>query len=345
MLARLAWAIVSLFLLAGSARAADPPADAATEEVQPEPVDPRAVKLQLMDGSVVVGKLSIEKLPIETAFGPLEVPIEALRGFTPGLTSHPELDRQSFRLIDQLGSVDFQEREKAQKELARLGAAVQSALEKHQHDADAERRSRVQSLLDALYEAAEAEGDADDGALAADVPRTQDVVETNEFAIAGRIAVGEFDVSSPYGPLKVKLADIRRGQRLAARRPELRRTISVDAENIIQRGWKGTEIRVERGDKITIAASGNLAMTPWGQGVVSTPDGGPNFGWYAVNTIPGGMLIATIGNNDRAIRVGSKASIVAPRSGQLRLAIAMPPEQAAQAFPGKYVAKIVVEPK
>ena len=61
------------------------------------------MRLHLMEGSVVSGKLSTEAVTIETAFGKLEVPVANIVSFTPGLDSHPEERKKIGRLIQQLG--------------------------------------------------------------------------------------------------------------------------------------------------------------------------------------------------------------------------------------------------
>src|SRR5579862_2672013 len=50
----------------------------------------RTMRLHLMEGSVVTGKLSTDTVTVETAFGKLEVPVANIVSFTPGLDSHPE---------------------------------------------------------------------------------------------------------------------------------------------------------------------------------------------------------------------------------------------------------------
>ena len=57
-------------------------------------------------------------------------------------------------------------------------------------------------------------------------------------------------------------------------------------------------------------------MTPWGNGVFSTPEGGSNFGWYTPNTIPG-ALVGAIGQKEQVFKLGSKANFRAERSGVL----------------------------
>ena len=63
------------------------------------------VRLHLMDGSIIAGKLTVDALQVETTFGPLNVPIRSLKSFTPGLGSHPSLAAEIARLIENLASL------------------------------------------------------------------------------------------------------------------------------------------------------------------------------------------------------------------------------------------------
>jgi len=84
-------------------------------------------------------------------------------------------------------------------------------------------------------------------------------------------------------------------------------------------------------------------MTPWGQ-AVSTPEGASNFGWYVEGQIPGGALVAAIGDEGEVFKIGNRLTFTAERTGTLQLGIAMQSEYAQQAFPGQYKARILVRP-
>ncbi len=343
------WAIFLAAIFLGTALTAPLPADdgddgadTASDDARP-PVDPKMIRLHLMDGSVISGKLSVEDLELETQFGTLTVPVTELRSFTPGLVHHPELGKKVYDLIDALGANDFDEREKAQKELVKLGSSVRVELEKRRDDKDAERRTRIKTILDELETQ---QGDEEGDAAAGGVPLIErDTVETSAFTAVGKILNKSFTVASLYGPLTVKLGDIRRGERDSTKKTEIRRSFSVEGTNLVQRGLKASDIRVERGDKVTITADGTVTMTPWGNNMVSTPDGGANFGWYVPNSIAGGSLVAAIGDAGSIFKVGSKSSFRAQRSGALRFGVAMQNEYSNQNFPGRYNLKIRIERK
>lgn len=337
---KMLWLVPALLVSPDGVRAEDDESSAPVAAQAPQ-MEPEVVRLHLMDGSVITGKLSVKEIEIETKFGLLKVPIDSIRSFTPGLSSHPELGKQVYNLIDKLGSADYDEREMAQKELLQMGEPVRPELQKHLADADKERRERVKALIDELDEARDDE-DAE--------PRREwliphDAVETTEFTAIGKIVTPQFTITSNYGPLTIRLSDVRRGERNTSAKVNIEKNLTIDGSNIVQRGMRDTGIRVERGEKIVISAEGAITMTPWGNNVSSTPDGGGNFGWLVQGQIPGGMLVATIGNNTQYLKVGSRSTIRAPKSGNLRLGVAMQHDYANQEFPGGYQVKVVVERK
>jgi hypothetical protein len=329
------------------ATADDPDAadDEATETADTDkgpPIDPEIIRLRLMDGSVISGKLSVNDIEMETQFGKLTVPVTELRSFTPGLVNHPELGKKVYDLIDALGANDFDQREVAQKELIKLGPSVRVELEKRAGDPDAERRKRIKNILEELD--SQQSDDESESANVAGTPLIQrDTLETSEFTAVGKIVTKTFTVASLYGPLTIKLGDIRRGERDSTKKTDMRKSVDVEGTYLVQRGMKVTTIRVERGDKVSVTADGSVTMTPWGNNMVSSPDGGANFGWYVPNSIPGGALVASIGSDGNIFKVGSKSTFKAKRSGVLRFGIGMQGDFANHNFPGKYNVKVRIE--
>jgi hypothetical protein len=328
--------------------AAKPAAIEAGKGVEKPMGDPEALKLHLMDGSLITGRLDLKDLTVETKFGTLSVPVANIRSFTPGLSSHPSLAKQIAGWIEELGSGTFNDREESQKALMKLGPAVRAELERRRDDSDAERRTRVRAILGEFEQAQE---DADDSTpdrspSSANAPYIQeDTIETSEFTIVGHIVPQSFAISSLYGPLTIKMADIRRIEREVEKKEELPTNFTVTSAHMVHNGMLNTGIRLERGDSVSVSASGTIIMTPWGNQAQSTPDGALNFGFFTNRQIPVGALIAKIGSGDEYIKLGSHATLTAPKSGQLQLAIAMRPEQAGNEFPGSYKVKIRVTRK
>jgi hypothetical protein len=326
---------VALAIWAADAAAQTPPANPSGSGV--------SLRLYLMEGSVVSGRLAVSHLQVETKFGTLSVPVDSIVSFTPGLNAHPELRQRIQQLIQQLGSNLAQQRDDAERELANMGLAVRAQLEAHLQDEDAERRTRVQKLLDELQDL-ETEEDL------LDAPQElidDDMVETTLFTMVGRISPQSFTVQTKFGELNVALSNIRRAERESADKPDLRRSVSVLGDNLAGFNWKNSGIKVNRGDEVSIVADGRVIMTPWGNNQFSTPDGSPNFQWYLPNKIPGGALCAKIGAGEEPFKLGSRSTFVAKKSGILYLGVGMNPQFANQgySFPGEYQVRIRIRPQ
>ncbi len=321
------------------------PSNPSTSSTAAKPVgDPEIIKLFLMDGSVIAGRLSMKEIAVETQFGNLNVPVTSIKSITPGLTSHPSLAKDVTRFIADLGSSNYNDREKAQQALAKMGLPVRAELERQQNDTDVERRNRIKALLAEFDQLAEDQDSSENRPELGPAMQQRDMIETTEFTIVGKIVPQSFSVGSPYGELSVKLADIRRGHRDVGRKEDARQNFSVDGTNLASRSLLNTNLRIERGDIVTVTADGTLTMTPWGNGSISTPDGGQNFGWFLPNQIASGTLVGKVGT-DQFIKLGSKSTFTAERSGTLQLGIGMQQDYQENQFPGKYNVKIRVQRK
>jgi hypothetical protein len=293
------------------------------------------LKLFLMDGSQVAGKLSVPELTIETQFGTLKVPIDSIKSFAPGLSSHPEFQKKLSDLVSDLGADGFAEREKAQQALLKLGGSIAPELRRQLKTAEAERQTRLQKILEEFDSQRD---DSDEEASAADwMP--EDTIVTNSFTIVGRITTPGFSVTSNYGTLQLKLADVRRAARESAEPEELKKTVAVPGTLISSRSYE-TALKVSRGDQVFITATGTINMTPWGN-MSSGPDGGGNFGSMQPGNIPGGALIAKVGSSN-VFKVGSKHSFTVDKPGVLQFGIAIPGDYTNYQFPGEYQVKVRV---
>ncbi len=346
--------------IAQPARDVDPnppaikPADAKPAEVDEEVVEtrrtiasdiaPDEVRLHLMEDSIVTGVLSVQSITVTTEFGTLEIPVTQIVSVVPGLDSHPEHKRQIVSLIQQLGANNVKERDEAQKALAEMGAPIAAILERYTSDDDAERRTRVQKILAEIEEASEEFADENSTAKSL-IP--EDTVQTTLFTVVGKVSPKSFEVKTKFGMLTVALADIREARRDMGGSQEIRKSFGVSGANLVQMNYKNSGIRVNKGDEVSITADGSIIMSPWGNNVSSTPEGGANFQWYIPNKIPGGALVARIGTSGPDFKVGSKHSFTATKAGVLYFAVAMNAQFANQGynFPGEYNVKVRVVSK
>lgn len=300
--------------------------------------DPDVIKLSLMDESIITGKLSVKEIALETQYGTLNIPVANIRSFTPGLQSHPGYAKQVSALIQALGSSNFNEREKAQVQLMDKMPTIRGELEKFQNDADTERRNRVVAIL-TQYEEVAADEPAGTNTW---LMQQKDVVETLDFTVVGKIVPQSFQLTSQYGPLTIQLADIRKAQRDTNKKEDLRQTINIDASNFAYKNPLNTNIRLERGDRVTVSAEGILQMQPWGNNASSTPEGNQQYGWFQGNEIAMGALIGRVGSTDKFSKFGNKNSFTVDKPGVLQLAIAMNNDYNETQFPGKFTVKIHV---
>ena len=335
------------------ARPGEPAADAAKEESAVDvprkpavPLGPKHIRLHLFDGSVISGDLSVSEISVETSFGKLVVPIDKIRSFTPGLDSNPKQVDELAALINNLSSDDYKTREQAHKDLAALGTKVRRELEQYVTSDNAEIKRHVTEILKELEAAAEEQGDDEEATTEQPWIRL-DTVVTSDFTVVGKVSPPEFTIESKYGPLNVKLADVKMAAREASAKESMRKTVTVEGANIAQRSFKNSGVRVEAGDRITLRAEGNIVMSPWGSNAATGPDGAPNYGWYVPNQIPGGALVARIGDKGTIFKVGRQTTFVAKSSGVLQLAIGIQAEYANEGYqyPGQYSVKLKIDPR
>lgn len=322
----------------------------ATTEVPRTPVvplGPKFIRLHLQDGSVISGDLSVPEISVETLFGMLVVPIDKLRSFTPGLDSNGKVAETIKALVDKLSNDDFKTREQAHKDLAAMGVRIQKELEQYIGTDNVEMKRHLSEILKEIAEAAEEASDDEKAGTISQPWIRLDTVVTTDFTVIGKVQPQEFTITSKYGPLKIALGDIARAERESGTRESLRKSLSVSGNSLAQRGFKGTGIRVQVGDKIILKADGNIVLTPWGSDALSSPDGMPNYGWYIANQIPCGALVGRIGEKGQVMKLGRSLTFVAKTAGDLQLAIGMSAGQAGEGnqFPGEYKVNIRVEPK
>jgi hypothetical protein len=296
------------------------------------------LKIALMDGSLLNGKISVSEFTIDTHFGTLKVPIDQIQALTPGLQSHPQFQQNLTSLINDLGSDLFAVREKAQQALTKLGPEIRPELDRQTKGVDSEKASRLQKIiedLDALRD--------DDFNTSHDWAR-DDVIVTPGFTIVGHITTPGFSVAGSYGTLQIKIDDIREVRRDTPAPEDIRKSLAVPGASIAQHNFVNTGIKLNKGDQVTITASGSIVMTPFGGNRQSSPDGAPNIGGN-VQGMPLGTLVARVGENPAFLKVGSKCTWTADKSGTFFLGIACPEEYSSYSFPGEYAVKIHVVKK
>jgi hypothetical protein len=326
----------------------DEPADESTDmestdEKTPQISDQFAT-LHLRDGSIIGGELETKTIDVKTNFGMLTIPIARIVRMYPGLKSTPELNQKISQLVENLGAGEMATRDAAQTELASMGVKIHNILSEYGDGGNAERKKRLGQIRAAFDEILQEEMDGNTEGAA--LLSYDDRIVTPDFAIIGKIQQQEFRVASKYGDLNVKLGDLKLADRqMATPKSEIRKTVSVPAMAFFQKEPKSTGIRVNKGDKITIVASGVVQWTNWNNS--SSPEGLTNrSNWNGINS---GKLTARIGtDNSKCVAIGQKESFVATSSGKLYLGIAMRDSYANSSnyrWSGEYKAKVRINPK
>jgi hypothetical protein len=281
---------------------------------------------------------------VQTEFGELKVPVEKIISLRPGLNSFPQLREQIEKLVADLGSDDYKTREQAHKALSAMGPQLRREIYRFQDDGNAERKRHLEEIrkeIEAQLEDMDEEVMSEDGGSAELI--AGDTIETRDFTIVGKISQDQFAITSKYGPLEIKLLDVRFADRKGGGNVERRTTVSIQGKNYAHANPKATGIQLNRGDRVSIRADGQITMSPWGAQAVVGPEGNVQYGNF--NGHGGGTLLAQIGDDDKLIRIGSKGTFVATRSGMLKLGVAVQAEYANDSYQyqGTYKAKIVVE--
>jgi hypothetical protein len=308
---------------------------------------PNYIRLHLQDGDIVSGILETDSISITTDFGTLSVPVEKILRFEPGLISKPQLLVSLDELVQQLGSDKYQEREIAHKKLLALGIKIRNELENYKEEKNAERKRHLGEIKKEI-EKLISEIPEDE----ADEPENQPWEKNDKLVMAHFTAVGKiqqetYRLSGKYGQLTVKLADINKGSRPTAGREAIDKSLTLDQSNFVQLKYKPIGIKLEKGDTVSVTATGSLVLTPWGGNVSCSPNGTPQYG-VMPNTpgIPFGCLVAKIGNNGKYFKVGEKNKFVATAAGSLQFAITMRSSYVGKnyQFPGEYKLRVKVQP-
>jgi hypothetical protein len=327
--------VLGLLVMLGSGRfAAAQTAPAATKPLSD-------LKITLMDGSLLNGKLSIAEFTVDTRFGTLKVPVDQIQSFRPGLQSHTGLQTTLMGLINDLGADTYATREKAQQAIIKMGPDIRGELVRLAKTVEGERAARLQKIIED-FEAVR--GDDEDLGQTGEWSR-DDVIVTPGFVVVGRITTPGFAIASNYGTLQVKMEDVREGRREGVEAENIAKNVSVPGAAISQRAYVSTGIKLAKGDQVSITASGSITLTPWGSSRVSTPDGATNVG-AVYQGFQVGTLVLRVGDGGTLTKVGTKLTWTADKAGVLNLGIACPDEYAqSYTFPGEYQVKIRVTKK
>ena len=112
-----------------------------------------AVEARSWAGSVLTGKLAEKAVSFAIAAGgpALKLPVAQIASITrPYALPPPRTVKKIERLIALLGAAGYADREQAEKQLIRIGAAAKPILERHLKDPDPEVRLRIRHVLEKI---------------------------------------------------------------------------------------------------------------------------------------------------------------------------------------------------
>jgi WD40 repeat protein len=171
------------------------------------PVVGRELCFELVDGTVITGRIKAGAITIRISSGNvLKIPVAALTELTVGLNDRTELVQRVEALVKALDSAKT--RQGAQRELIALGPTVAPIIEPHAAGDASPRRAAVAEVL-RIYKTWSADHPEAPRAMARPF-ELRSKLRAGENTFIGTIAADKFRITSPYGPVTVKLDDVYR---------------------------------------------------------------------------------------------------------------------------------------
>lgn len=303
-------------------------AHAATPAAAPLLKRTDAAHFTLRDGTLIVGKLEIKNVEVVTVYGTLTVPLDDVVKIRVGKKSDRELKTKIDKFIADLASKDFAARDAATVELAKLGRMAYTELRKASFSDDQEVKERANKLIDEM-------GAVDDEA---EVPCEDDEVVTPTFTIVGAVKFETLSIATKFGPLKVVKKDL--AVMSLAEPQKISRTVAVPARSTAGR-MLATGVRVKRGDRLIINASGNVSYRNYG-GTQFSPEGSSNYGAWNEN-FQIGALLGRINATGPMFKVGERYNEKIETDGELMLGIATH-DSGSNYGNGEFKARIQIQP-
>lgn len=238
------YVLVSLFALSlvGFAR---PVVDTKPPPKEERP-SPKSTVAIFHDGTKVVGQIVGDKLEVTTKYGKLSVPLSDVLRIEFGLHYEDGEEARIKKLVGDLGSKSFREREDASATLLDLGVTSYLLVSEAVQSKDLEVKQRAEEVLKKIKEKY---GDSKIR------KRPWDVVYTaGDFTIRGTVSMNNFKIENgSLGAVALKPAQLERLQMVGGTK-----TLQVDAN---KPGWIDTGLDLEEGP-LHITASGKIDFWP-----------------------------------------------------------------------------------
>lgn len=285
------------------------------QESTPSPSRPSIAEVRFGDGSLVRLTLLQESLEVQTKYGKLLIPLSDIRKVEFGLHVPPEVNQQITQSIKRLASGVYKERDGASKELVQVGHFAFPSLQKASRSGDQEVSYRAASLIKQISER-----------VSPDLlkMRDEDVIQTTEFTVIGRITSQSLKAHSPhFGEVALKLSELRSMQ---VRQHGGKNDLVLDAakHGSALDQWCDSGVVVDAGQRVVVTGDGQVDLWPQGPGqYLAAPKGFNTAG--KGGQFMAGALVGRIGENGKAFYVGERYDGAANEEGKLYLQIVPSP--------------------
>lgn len=295
------------------------PAAGEAEELPESQEPPKPPTFRLQDGTRISGFPRIKKISLDTAYGPLLIPVEEIIRIRFAREEDPELQDRIRQLTLQLGDEEFEVREKAMADLREIGGPARKLLREALESDDQEVVARAETLLSEIEEEAEEDLEDEDDEDSAPISGTDDEVVTLKFTARGRVAERTYRIQSNYGELLVNRKNIISivFQEFTPAVVELNVPGTYFAPS---NSWYQTKVALEKGDEVEITAGGQIHLQDYGQ--TSGPEGTTRVSGHHFQSFRIGALVARVGTRGKPFLVGPKVKTKADTGGKLMFAVA-----------------------
>jgi hypothetical protein len=290
---------------------------------------PGEVLAMFHDGTKVRMVILQEKLEVTTRYGKLTVPTTEIRRVEFGFRVPEDAAKKLEESIANLGSANYPEREAATKNLINLGRLAYPSLLKASKGNDLETTKRIEDILKEIRQKVPSEQLRS---------RTDDLIHTSEFVIAGRIDAAQLKARSEhFGEVQIKVVDLRNLYSTSGV-GEAKATVDAVTYGSGNNQWLDTGYHVSAESPLLITATGEVDLYGNQQPgmYISGPDGNRNVG--RVGTHIPGMLLGRIGDDGPVFIVSKKYEGSPTQEGKLYLRIV--PIQNSGGSTGSYQVKI-----
>lgn len=262
------------------------------------------MKVYLEDGSMIRCTAMTTSIQIDTAYGPLVVPLSEVKRIQFGLHPTPVEAKSIADARRGLASGVYKDRETSRKILTSMGRLAIPALRHAEKSVDREVSVISTSLLQMIVEQDPRE-----------VRELDSIVAT--FPIEGRIKAESLSVRSALGESSIPLNKI---ESLTVIQAEM--SLKIQAPKV-DNEWVATKFTVSRGDVVTIRAAGDIDLYPQDPGKWKAQPRGYNTAGKG-GVFLAGALIGKIGGG-QSFMIGEQSSISVQEAGELHLQIVASP--------------------